>query len=95
MKRPSIRRVYSLDKLPMVRFWFHGPKWRSRCEVSLKFLADVSPSSTAYHKPGKVILVATLEEEIRERILERLYHDRYAMWSDPREHFTVKERARR
>lgn len=79
MKRPSIRRVYSADNLPLVRFWFHGPKWRRHCDVQ-----NVHAGFSLKMRPRK-ILMTSLEEEIRERVLERVYHDRYAMWADARE----------
>lgn len=97
MKRPSIRRVYSSDNLPMVRFWFHGPKWRRHCGVESRLGADTFiPTSDvitgvrySFKATTKHVLIATLEEEIRERIMERIYADTYAMWSDARERLFV------
>lgn len=91
MKRPSIRRVFSFDNLPQVRYWFHGPRWRRHFEIDSVPVEKVAPISAGFHRPGAHILIATLEEDIRELICEPIGPNKYAMWSDPREHFNLKK----
>jgi hypothetical protein len=84
-RRESTRRMWSFDGLPMARVYMHGPKWRRWFEVREVPIAEIDPDAAPLHRPGRKLLVFTLEEDVRERVCEQLGFDRYAMWSDPRE----------
>ena len=84
-RRRSLRRMWSLDQLPMPRAWFTGPRWKRLCEVRELPIADVDPVAAQYHRPGRKLLLFSFEDEVRERVLVRLRDDVYAEWTDPLE----------
>lgn len=86
-RRTGHRRLYSLDHLPMVRVWMHGRRWRRHFGVREVPIAEFAPSSAPYHRPGKKLLVFSLEDDVRELVLEELRPGVYAEWSDPRDLF--------
>lgn len=78
-----ILRVYCLEPT-RVRVWFYGPKWKRLCGVREVPIADVvPPEQVAWHRAGKRILVFSIEEEIRERVLEEIRPGVFSMWTDP------------
>src|SRR5205807_90016 len=88
-RRRSVRRMWSLDQLPMPRAFFRGPKWRRLCGVAELLIADVDPVAAQYHRPGRKLLLFSFEDDVRERVLEPLRHDVVAQWSDPREQLGI------
>ena len=64
-RRRCVRRMWSLERLPLPRAFFHGPRWRSTCGVRDVPIADVDPIAARYHRPGRRLLMFTLEEEVR------------------------------
>lgn len=80
------RRLFSLDRL-RVRVWMWGPRWRRAFGVREVPLTEIAPESVPYHPRarGKTLLVFSLEDEVRERVLEEIRPGVYAQWSDPRE----------
>jgi len=85
-RRRGIRRIYSLDGL-RTRVWMTGPKWRRFFDVHQRPLGEVYQDRAAFLNPRKHVLVFTLEDDIRELVLEELRPGVYAQWSDPRERF--------
>jgi hypothetical protein len=82
-RRRSVRRMYSLDNLPMPRAFFKGPKWKRHCGVREVPIADVLPIAAQYHRPGRKLLIFSLEDEVRERVLPReIRPGVIPMWSD-------------
>jgi hypothetical protein len=77
--------MWSFDHLPMPRAFFKGPKWKRLCDVSERLIADVDPFAAQYHRPGRKLLMFTLEDDVRERACEQLRPNVFAQWSDPRE----------
>lgn len=69
------QRLWSLDALPMVRAFMYGPRWKKHFGVAFKFVA--------FPADGRV-LAFTLEDEIRERVLDEIRPGVIAQWSDPR-----------
>lgn len=84
-RKRSTRRMWSTDRLPMPRAFFYGPRWRRHFGVSEVPIVDIAPEAAKYHRHGRKLLIFSLEEDVRELICEPIYHDKYAMWSDPRE----------
>ena len=62
-----------LGALPMPRVWLQGPRW-------WRFCRDSQPNPNAW-----LSNVYDFESDVRELVLERIRHDVYAMWTDPRE----------
>lgn len=60
------------------------------CGVQHVPIATVDPIAAQYHRPGRKLLVFTFEDEVRELVLERLNHEVYAQWSDPRERLGLR-----
>jgi hypothetical protein len=83
--RRSLRRMWSLDQLSMPRAFFTGPKWKRLCGVEERPIADVLPEAATYHRPGRKLLLFSLEDDVRERVLEELRPGVYAEWTDVRE----------
>jgi hypothetical protein len=90
-RRRSLRRMWSLEQLPMPRAFFTGPKWKRLCEVREVPIAEIHPQAAELHRPGRKLLIFSFEDEVRERVLERLGHDVFACWSDPREQLGLQE----
>lgn len=84
-RRRSVRRMWSFDGLPMPRAFFGGPKWKRLFDVREVPIAEVHPIAAQYHRPGRKLLLFSFEDEVRERTLERIAPERFAMWSDPAE----------
>jgi hypothetical protein len=84
-RRASTRRLWSFDHLPMPRCYMRGPKWRRAFDVREIPIADLDPQAAKLHRPGRKLLVFTLEPDVRELVCEPIRGDVYAMWSDPRE----------
>jgi hypothetical protein len=84
-KREATRRMWPLEQLPMPRVYMHGPKWRRFFDVQERPIAEIDPEAAKLHRPGRKLLWFSLEDDVRERVLEPLGFDRYAEWSDPRE----------
>jgi hypothetical protein len=79
-------RLWSLDRLPMARAFLTGPRWRSTFDVQKRSLAEIRPPWWRHVRSGrKWVWVFTLEEDVRERLLEELSPGVFAQWSDPRE----------
>jgi len=75
-----MRRVYTRDtRLPLLRVWCHGPRWRRFFEDEEGFMTR----GGAYGWP-----VYDFTADIRELVCEPIRHDVYAEWADPRERFT-------
>lgn len=75
--------VYVLEPT-RIRVWFKGPKWKRLCGVREVPIADIVPADQiGWHRPGKRVLVFSIEEEIRERVLEEIRPGVYSMWTDP------------
>lgn len=68
-KRETTRRMWSLDRLPMPRAFMRGPKWRRLFGVEERPIADVAPDQASWHRPGRKLLMFTLEDDVRELIL--------------------------
>lgn len=63
--------------------WMWGPGWRKAFGVREVPLADVSPSSVPFHPRGKKLLMFTLEDDVRERVMigrDELRPGVYAEW---------------
>lgn len=85
------RRIWSYDRLPMPRAFFHGPRWRSHCGVTSRDIREVAPWAAPYHPNGRRLLVFTFEPDVRELVLEEeLRPGVTPMWSDPYERFGVR-----
>lgn len=81
--RRSVRRMYSLDALPMPRAFFRGPKWKRLCGVVERPIAEIHPIAAQYHRPGRKLLIFSFEDEVRERILPReIRPGVIPMWSE-------------
>lgn len=66
-KRETTRRMWSIDHLTMPRCWMHGPRWRTHFDVKQIPIADlVSKEEARWHRPGRKLLVFSLEDDIRE-----------------------------
>lgn len=68
-RRRSVRRMWSLDRLTMPRAFFCGPKWKRLCGVTERPIAEIDPAAAALHRPGRKLLMFSLEDEVRERVL--------------------------
>lgn len=75
-------RLYSADRL-RVRVWMWGPRWRSAFGVTRVPIAEFDPRVAPLFRPGTKLSVFTLEEDVRERVLDEIRPGVYAMWSDP------------
>lgn len=84
----GMRRIWSIDRLPVRAFMF-GPKWKRLFDVREVPVAEVDRLSAKYHRPGKKLLVFTLEEDIRERVQVEIRPGVFAEWSDPREQLGI------
>jgi len=63
-------RIWNLDRLPQVRCLLVGPRWKRGFNVQRVPIADLIPArEVPWHRPGRRVLVFTLEEDIRERVL--------------------------
>ena len=60
--------MWSLDRLPMARAFFTGPKWRRHFDVREIPIADVDPEAARLHRPGRKLLMFTFEEDVRELV---------------------------
>jgi hypothetical protein len=78
--------LFSLDYI-RVRTWMWGPRWRSLFGVRHVPLVEVNPIAAPYHPADKKVWLFTLEDDVRERVLEEIRPGVYADWSDPRERF--------
>lgn len=94
-KRVSIRRMWSLDNLPLARALFKGPKWKKYFEVREVPISEIDPANAHLHRPGRKLLIFTFEEDVRELICEPLGEGRYAQWSDPLERWASPENEKR
>lgn len=81
----KIRRMWSTDRLPMPRAFFFGRRWKKLCDVTERPIAEVDPEAAKYHRPGRKLLLFSLEEEVRERVLEQLAPGVFAEWTDVKE----------
>jgi hypothetical protein len=81
----SVRKLFSDDGLILPRVWMYGPRWRSHFGVVEKPIAEIDPVAATLHRPGRKLLMFTLEEDVRDLVLVMLDNNRAAMWSDPRE----------
>lgn len=88
-RRRRIRRMWSLDRLPMAQAFFHGPKWKRLCGVEEKRIADIDPAAAKLHRPGRKLLMFSLEDEVRElatrrglKVYEELRPGVFEEWSD-------------
>lgn len=82
----SVRRVWNLDNLPTVRCFMCGRGWRSHFGVEQRPIAAVKPPWWPLCRLSRRwVLVFTLEEDVRERVLDELQPGVVAMWSDPRD----------
>jgi hypothetical protein len=66
--RRSVRRMWSLDRLPMPRAFMTGPRWRSTFGVREVPIAELDPDAARFHRPGRKLLMFSLEEDVRERV---------------------------
>lgn len=60
-----------------------GPKWRRYFDVREVAIADLDPAAVPFHPRGKKLLMFTLEDDVRERVMigrEELRPGVYAMW---------------
>lgn len=94
-RRRSVRRMWSMDRLPMPRAFFRGPKWKRLCGVREIPIAEIDPIAAQYHRPGRKLLIFSFEPDVRERVCQAIQYDRVAMWSDPLEWLGLSEVARR
>lgn len=81
----KIRRMWSTDRLPMPRAFFFGRRWKKLCGVTEQPIAEVDPEAAKYHRPGRKLLLFSLEDEVRERVLEEIAPGVYAEWTDLQE----------
>jgi hypothetical protein len=82
-KRESTRRMWSFDRLPMPRAFMRGPKWRRLFDVKEIPIAEIDPVAAELHRPGRKLLVFTLEDDVRELLFTDVPELRpgvYAMW---------------
>jgi hypothetical protein len=84
-RRRRLRKLHSLDNLPALRCFLHGPKWRRHFGITETPIAEIDPNAARFHRPGRKLLLFTLEADVRERIQEEIRPGVYAEWSDPRE----------
>jgi hypothetical protein len=83
--RRGTRRMWSLDQLPMARTFMTGPRWRSSFGVLEVPIVELDPDAARFHRPGRKLLMFSLEEDVRELLLEEIRPGVFAAWSDPRE----------
>lgn len=83
----ATRRLWSIDGLLMASVWMYGPRWRRHFAVVETPIVELDPEAAKYHRPGRKLLTFTLEDDVRELIMDPINPalDRVAMWSDPRE----------
>lgn len=67
--RRGVRRMWSLDRLPMPRVFMTGPRWRSAFGVREIPIADLDAAAAKLHRPGRKLLIFSLEEDVRERVM--------------------------
>jgi hypothetical protein len=82
----NVRRCWCVDRLPRVRTLMLGPRWRQAFGVEQRPIAEINPPwAMQVRADRKWVLVFTLEDEVRERVLEEIRPGIFAQWSDPRE----------
>jgi hypothetical protein len=84
-RRASTRRMWSLDDLSMPRAYMRGPRWRSMFNVREVPIADIDPQAAQYHRPGRKLLMFSLEADVHELVQEEIRPGVFAEWSDPYE----------
>jgi len=84
-RRRAMRRMWSMEQLPMPRAFFRGPRWKRLCGVRETPIVEIDPVAAQYHRKGRKLLIFSFEDDVRERVLEELRPEVFAMWSDPRE----------
>lgn len=67
-KRRSFRRVWPIEFTSgiFVKFFMTGPRWKSLFGVVERPIAEIDPIAAKYHRPGRKLLIVSLEEDIRE-----------------------------
>lgn len=85
----GVRRLWTNDRLTMPRVLMVGPRWRSHFGVRAVPIAEFNPAAVGYHARTKKVLVFTLEDDVRERVLDEIRPGVAAMWSEPREQVGV------
>jgi hypothetical protein len=82
-KRESTRRMWSLDGLLMPRVYMRGPKWRRSFGVREVPIAEIDPDAACFHRPGRKLLMFSLEDDVRELLLiglDELRPGVFAQW---------------
>lgn len=65
-RRTHSIKIWTLDRLPSLRVYMHGPQWRRHFNVRHVPIVDVDPSGV--HPPGKMLWIFELWEDVQERI---------------------------
>lgn len=67
-RRRAVRRMWSLDNLPLPRAWFYGSKWKRHFDVRERPIAEIDPLAARLHRPGRKLLIFTFEDDVRELV---------------------------
>jgi hypothetical protein len=71
-KRRGFRRVWAIEYTSgiFVKFYMTGPKWKRLFGVVERPIAEIDPQAAQYHRPGRKLLIVSLEDDIREIVME-------------------------
>lgn len=88
-RRRGTRRMWSLDRLPLVRTFMTGRRWRSTFGVREIPIVQLDPEAAKFHRPGRKLLIFSIEEDVREMVTrgglgarEELRPGVFAEWSE-------------
>ena len=77
----KLARTWCVDNLPSVRCLMIGPRWRRHFGVERRPLCEVRPPWHALVRHGRRwVLCFTLEDDVRERVLDGIRPGVYAEW---------------